>query len=88
MTKAEWFREKHPELTDETKIIPDEAYDAGFEAAKDMAARPTQKSKEAVESALKIYTKALDPCPACRKNGKEIKTCQQCCFFYDSKFEM
>ena len=94
MTKAEWFREKHPDPEEDKKYVAvaDEAYDAGYEAAKQIGKRPAEKSKEAVENTLKIYSMILDPCPECRykdkKNEKELETCQNCCFYYDSKFKM
>ena len=94
MTKAEWFREKHPDPQEDKKYIAvaDEAYDAGYEAAKQITKQPVKKSKEAVENTLKIYSMILDPCPECRHkdkvNGKELEICQSCCFYYDSKFEM
>jgi len=94
MTKAEWFKEKHPDPDEDKKYIKvaDEAYDAGYAAAKAIAKRPVEKSKEAVESTLKIYSMILNPCPECRfrdkKNDKELNTCKACCFYYESKFEM
>lgn len=94
MTKAEWFKEKHPDPDEDQKYIKvaDEAYDAGYEAAKVIAKHPVEKSREAVESALKIYSMILNPCPECRnkdrKNAKELETCLKCCYYYESKFQM
>ena len=94
MTKADWFREKHPDPEEDKKYkeVADEAYDAGYKAAKIIAKQPAKKSKEAVESALKIYSMIMDPCPECRyrerKNELELQNCKVCCFYYESKFEM
>lgn len=94
MTKAEWFREKHPDPKEDKKYIEvaDEAYDAGYEAAKQNTEKPVEKSREAVESALKIYSMIINPCPECRRKNKstenEKKICKECCFNYTSKFQM
>lgn len=94
MTKAEWFREKHQDPDEDKKYVEvaDEAYDAGYEAAKQITKKPVQKSREAVESALKIYSMIIDPCPECRHknrvNENELKICRSCCFYYDSHFQM
>ena len=94
MTKAEWFKEKHPDPDEDRKLIEvaDEAYDAGYKAAKIISKAPVQKSKEAVESTLKIYSMILNPCPECcykdKKNETELNTCKECCFYYESKFQM
>lgn len=94
MTKAEWFREKHPDPDEDKKYVEvaDEAYDAGYEAAKQNTERPLHQSTEAIENAFKIYSMVIDPCPECefrdKKNGKELENCQGCCFHYVSKFKM
>ena len=94
MTKAEWFREKHPYPDEDDKYVKvaDEAYDAGYEAAKQIARKPAEKSREAVENTLKIYSMILDPCPECRYkdklNDKILDICHSCCFYYESKFQM
>lgn len=94
MTKAEWFREKHPDPDEDKKYVEvaDEAYDAGYEAAKQNTERPRRQSKEAIENAFKIYSMVIDPCPECKhkekSNEKELRICQSCCFYYDSHFQM
>ena len=91
MTKAEWFREKHPDPEEDKKYIEvaDEAYDAGYEACEQNIKRPLHQSTEAIENAFKIYSMVIDPCPECEfKNKKDGKECQKCCFNYRSRFVM